>query len=66
MSTVPEVIAARQMGLEVLGISVISNLAAGLGGAGLRHDEVLVTGGVATARLAALISGALPAIPGPR
>jgi purine-nucleoside phosphorylase len=66
MSTVPEVIAARQMSMEVLGISVISNLAAGLGGAGLHHDEVLAAGGAATARLAALMSGTLLAISGRR
>ncbi|MDA1315843.1 MAG: purine-nucleoside phosphorylase [Acidobacteria bacterium] len=66
MSTVPEVIAARQMGLEVLGISVISNLAAGLGDTGLHHDEVLAVGGSATERLADLIRGTLPAMAGRR
>ncbi len=60
MSTVPEVIAARQMSLGVLGISVISNLAAGLGGTRLSHGEVLAEGKEATERLAELITGALP------
>jgi purine-nucleoside phosphorylase len=43
MSTIPEVIAARHMGLKVLGISCISNLAAGLSGKPLSHDEVQET-----------------------
>ncbi len=44
MSTVLEVIAARQMGIEVLALSCVSNLAAGLGGAPLTHEEVLAAG----------------------
>lgn len=40
MSTVPEVLAARHMGVRVVGISVITNLAAGLGAQRLSHDEV--------------------------
>ncbi len=44
MSTVPEVIAANHMGLEVLGISCVTNLASGLSGKKLDHKEVLETG----------------------
>jgi len=44
MSTVPEVIAARHAGLEVLGLSVVTNMAAGLGNqTELNHEEVLQT-----------------------
>jgi purine-nucleoside phosphorylase len=43
MSTVPEAIAARHMGLEVLGISCITNMAAGVLPEPLNHDEVLET-----------------------
>jgi purine-nucleoside phosphorylase len=43
MSTVPEVIVARHSGLEVLGISCISNMAAGILDQPLSHDEVIET-----------------------
>ena len=43
MSTVPEAIAARHMGVEVLGISCITNLAAGVLPQPLNHEEVLDT-----------------------
>jgi purine-nucleoside phosphorylase len=43
MSTVPEAIVARQCGINVAGLSCITNVAAGLGGATLTHAEVLET-----------------------
>jgi len=57
MSTVLEVIAARQLGLRVLGISCISNLAAGLSQAPLSHDDVKQTTARAESRFVALLSG---------
>jgi purine-nucleoside phosphorylase len=44
MSTVPETIVARHMGLEVLGFSCVTNLAAGLGATALSHEEVFEAG----------------------
>lgn len=41
MSTVPEVIAARQMGIRVFGISCITNMAAGILDKKLSHEEVI-------------------------
>ncbi len=58
MSTVPEAIVARHMGMEVLGISCISNLAAGLGDGPLSHDEVLKT----TARVQGVLGRLLEAL----
>ena len=44
MSTVPEAIAARHQGMKVLGISCITNLAAGMSGDLINHEEVMETG----------------------
>ena len=44
MSTVPEAIVARHMGIEVLGISCITNMAAGLSDEPINHEEVMATG----------------------
>ncbi|MQA81465.1 MAG: purine-nucleoside phosphorylase [Streptosporangiales bacterium] len=55
MSTVLEAIAARDAGAEVLGISLVTNLAAGLGDA-LDHDDVLQTGRRASARMGRLLA----------
>jgi purine-nucleoside phosphorylase len=62
MSTVPEVIAARAMGIRVLGISLITNAAAGMTGEPLTHEEVLLAGEEARPRFAALIRGVLRAL----
>ena len=56
MSTALEAIAARHLGAEVLGISLVTNLAAGLG-AKLDHGEVLAAGADAGARMTALLRG---------
>jgi len=44
MSTVPEAIVARHMGLEVVGISCITNMAAGISDQPINHEEVMATG----------------------
>jgi purine-nucleoside phosphorylase len=55
MSTVPETIVARHMGMEVLGLSCVTNLAAGLGATLLSHEEVFRAGHLAEQRLAGLL-----------
>ncbi len=57
MSTVLEVLAARHMGLRVLGISCISNLAAGLSSGPLSHREVEETARRAQSKFQSLLSG---------
>jgi purine-nucleoside phosphorylase len=62
MSTVPETIVARHMGVEVLGISCVTNLAAGLGATPLSHQEVFEAGRQVEHRLAALLERLVPRI----
>jgi len=62
MSTALEAIAARHLGAEVLAISLVTNLAAGLAPAGLDHAEVTATGQAAAARMGALLAGILPGV----
>ena len=62
MSTVPETIVARHMGIEVLGISCVTNLAAGLGATPLSHEEVSEAGRQVEQRLAGLLKRLAPRI----
>jgi purine-nucleoside phosphorylase len=62
MSTVPEVIAARHSGLEVLAISCVTNMAAGLSGEKINHEEVLETGERVRGKFLALLRAVLPRI----
>jgi len=57
MSTVPEVIVARHMNMEVLGISCISNMAAGILEQPLSHEEVIETTEKVKAKFLALVHG---------
>jgi purine-nucleoside phosphorylase len=60
MSTVQETTVARHMGLEVLGISCVTNMAAGIQGTPLNHEEVMETGRRVETRLAKLLARVLP------
>ncbi len=62
MSTVHEVIVARHMGLEVLGLSLVTNPAAGVSAEPIDHNEVLDMGRRAEVRLTALLLALLPQI----
>ncbi len=59
MSTVPEAIVANQMGMEVLGISCISNMAAGMLPQPLSEEEVIETTGRVRSQFIALLEGVL-------
>jgi purine-nucleoside phosphorylase len=61
MSTVLEAIAARAAGLEVLGLSLVTNMAAGIAGP-LSHDEVLEQGRASEHRAAGLLAAVLSAM----
>jgi purine-nucleoside phosphorylase len=56
MSTTLEAIAAREAGLEVLGLSLVTNLAAGMTGEPLDHEEVLAAGRAAATRMGSLLA----------
>ena len=62
MSTTLEAIAAREAGMAVLGISLVTNLAAGITGAPLDHAEVLEAGRASAARMGDLLGAVLPRI----
>jgi purine-nucleoside phosphorylase len=59
MSTVLEAIAVREAGAEVLGISLVTNLAAGMTGEPLNHEEVLAAGKAAATRMGSLLGQVL-------
>jgi inosine/guanosine/xanthosine phosphorylase family protein len=62
MSTVPECLAAHHAGMRVVGISSITNLAAGMAGEELSHKETLKLGAVAAIKLEKLLFGFIPAL----
>ncbi len=64
MSTVPEVIAARHMGMEVLAISVVTNMAAGMTGEKITAEEVVETGERLGGKFLGLLRAVLPRIDG--
>ena len=62
MSTVLEAMAAREAGLDVLGFSLVTNLAAGISPTPLNHEEVVEAGRAAAPRLAKLLSDTIHTI----
>ncbi len=60
MSTVPEVIVARHMGIEVLGISCVTNMAAGILPNKIDHEEVLETGAMVRDTLVRYLKNLIP------
>jgi len=60
MSTVPEVIVARHMGIRVLAISCVTNLAAGLSDQPITHEEVLEIGARVQKEFVALLTAVIP------
>ena len=59
MSTVPEVIVARAIGMRVLGVSCVTNLACGLSNTPITHAEVLETTAHAAGRFQRLVRGVI-------
>ena len=62
MSTVPEVLAARHMNMNVLAISCVTNLAAGRGSKPLSHEEVLETGAMIRGQFMQLLERLVPLV----
>jgi purine-nucleoside phosphorylase len=60
MSTVAEVIAANHLGMKVLAISCVTNMAAGIGERRIDHEEVLETGAAVRETLEKFLRGVLP------
>lgn len=60
MSMVPDVITARQRHMRVVGVAAVTNMAAGLAGGVLKHDDVLVASARNASNLQTLLTGALP------
>ena len=60
MSTVPEAIAAHALGAKVLGISLVTNAAAGITGEKLSHKEVIEAGKASAERMGALLKSVIP------
>jgi purine-nucleoside phosphorylase len=63
MSTVPEAIAARHMGARVLGISCVTNLAAGISATALSHEEVELVARQTREKFTRVVAETLRAIP---
>lgn len=64
MSTVPEVIVARHMGINVLAISCVTNMAAGILDQPINHEEVLEVGARVRGKFLALLAAVIPRIAG--
>ncbi len=60
MSTVPEAIAANHMGMRVLGISCVTNMAAGVLPQKLNHEEVLEAGAMVRGTLVTFLKTVIP------
>ena len=62
MSTALEAIVARSLGMEILGLSLVTTAAAGMTGEPLNHEEVLAAGQAAATRMGDLLSKVIRAL----